>query len=82
MANFAQVTQTEKGIQIEINHPLLRLLNPQLVEACIQRTLECAEKNACVSQEHCTVSEKCLAELVDFNRETKCLETCFGFASR
>ena len=81
MAQHVKASRTERGLEIHVDHPLAKRLNPEIVAGCVQAVMDCAEKNACV-QDRLALTAACFETFAKHNVESACITTGFGVGAQ
>ena len=77
MSRHVKVDATGSGFTLSFNHPLADRANTELVAACFDELLACAEKNGCLDG-RISLNEACLRTLAKHNESSGCISSCFG----
>lgn len=73
--------RTSDGITVHLSGPLVSNLNHEVLAACAQDLMACAEKNACL-QEGLRISSPCVETVARHQNAAHCLTEGFGVAGR
>ena len=73
----AENSPSVPAVTFTIRHPVLASADKEVLAACAERILECAEKNGCFAG-GVKFTQKCLETVSSHNSESGCVDSCFG----